>query len=296
VSPSTTGVPLPDGGSMSVARWVADGPQVLAVHGISSTSRLWLWLHQAAPEMSIIAPDLRGRGDSPAAPGQSSVQRHADDLVAVLDAMGIEQIDVVGMSMGGFVAMALAATHPDRVRSLTLVDGGIPLARDARVPADPDAARALLADRYARQDRTWPSAREYGDFFVSQTAPLLDRDDPLIDEYVAHDLTQGPGGGQVRLALDAVGDDALDVFVNDSAAVALAGLTVPTRLIYAQWGAGPDSPPMYDTAYVDQVVATTPALQSAELMTGVDHAAIIMSSRGAEASAQVLRRSLAPRP
>jgi pimeloyl-ACP methyl ester carboxylesterase len=293
MTPAFSTVPLADGDRLSVAHWRADGPPVLAIHGIGSTSLLWSWLHEAAPDVSLVAPDLRGRGASSAGTHGSSIRRHADDMVAVIDALGVDQIDVVGMSMGGFVAVVLGAEHPDRVRSITLVDGGLPLLRDPAAPITADHIPVLLADRFARKDQTWPSAQEYGDFFVAQTAPLLDRDDPLIDQMVAHDLTDGAAGGTVRLDLDALSADALDVFVSDSAETAFARLAVPTRLAFAQWSAGEDTPPMYAPTYVEQLVARSPALRTAELVEGVDHAAIIMSPHGAQASARVLRASLA---
>ena len=225
MTPILSTVPLADGDRLSVARWRADDPPVLAIHGIGSTSLLWSWLHEAAPDVSLVAPDLRGRGASSTGTLGSSIRRHADDMIAVIDALGVDQIDVVGMSMGGFVAVMLGAEHPDRVRSITLVDGGLPLHRDPASPITAEHIPVLLSDRFARKDQTWPSATAYGDFFVAQTAQLLDRDDPLIDRMVAHDLTEGAAGGTVRLDLDALSSDALDVFVSDSAETAFMRLT-----------------------------------------------------------------------
>jgi pimeloyl-ACP methyl ester carboxylesterase len=292
MTPDISTVQLPDGDLLSVAHWQTDGPSVLAIHGIGSTSLLWSWLHEAAPDVSLVAPDLRGRGASSAGTPGSSVARHADDMLAVIDALGVDEVDVVGMSMGGFVAVALGAEHPERVRSITLVDGGLPLHRDPAAPITADHIPVLLADRFARKDQTWPSAQAYGDFFVAQTAPLLDRRDPLIDQMVAHDLTGGEHGGTVRLDLEALSADAVDVFVSDSAETAFARLTVPTRLAFAEWSAGADTAPMYAPSHVEQLAARSPALLAAELVEGVDHAAIIMTPRGAQASARVLRASL----
>lgn len=292
MTPTVSTVPLADGGRLSVAHWRTDGPPVLAIHGIGSTSLMWSWLHEVAAEVSLVAPDLRGRGASSAGTGASSIRRHAEDMLAVIEALGVDQVDVIGMSMGGFVAAMLGAEHPNRVRSITLIDGGVPLRRDPASPITAEHIPVLLADRFARKQQTWPSAQAYGDFFVAQTAPLLDRGDPLIDRMVAHDLTDGPDGGTVRLDLDALSADAADVFVSDSAESAFARLTVPTRLAYAEWSVGSGTAPMYTPEYVEDLVARSPALRSAELVERVDHAAIIMSRHGAQASAHVLRASL----
>ena len=160
------------GGALAVEVIISGTEPVLAVHGISSQRRLWNWLRAAAPDLSLIAPDLRGRGDSVTVQGPSSISRHAADLVAVLDRLGLDSVHVCGMSMGGFVAVELAAACPGRVRSLILVDGGFPMG----VPPGftPEALPAVFRDRLARLDRQWPSVRDYAEFFVAQTALILE--------------------------------------------------------------------------------------------------------------------------
>ena len=157
--------------------------------GIRPPRGVWGWLHAAAPEVTLLTPDLRGRGDSVDVVGESSPQRHADDLALLLDHLGLERVPVVGMSMGGFVAQHLAARHPERVASLVLVDGGYPMTPPAGLTADNVAA--AFADRTGRLERTWASLEEYLDHFCSTTAPLLDRDDPLLRTYLEHDLSDG---------------------------------------------------------------------------------------------------------
>ncbi len=99
----------------------ADTMPVLALHGVSSNRALWNWLRAQAPEISLIAPDLRGRADSVGVGGPYSLRRHTEDMIRVLDELRIDSVAVCGMSMGGFVAVDLATGHPDRVRQLVLV-------------------------------------------------------------------------------------------------------------------------------------------------------------------------------
>lgn len=146
-----------------------------------------------APELSLIAPDLRGRGDSVGVTGASSTGRHAADMVAVLDSLGLESVHVCGMSMGGFVAVELAACYPERVRSLILVDGGPPMPTPPGLT--PEDLPKAFRDRLARLDREFPSVAAYAKFFVATTGPLLDPADPLLLDYLAHDLS----GRRVRL-------------------------------------------------------------------------------------------------
>jgi pimeloyl-ACP methyl ester carboxylesterase len=255
---------------------------VLAIHGLSSNRRLWNWLRAEAPELSLIAPDLRGRGGSVAVGGPSSVARHAEDVVAVLDALGLDSVRVCGMSMGGFVAVALATAHPSRVRDVVLVDGGFPMAVHEGLTED--GVRAAFAAQAARVERDFADVDEYADV-VLPGMPLLDRDDPLLRDYLAHDLTDGVAGGRVRLDPDVLVADATDTILGTSR---WRELDRPTRLVYAEWSTGEDSPPAYPPARVDAIAAELPALQATELVAGVDHAASIMSRRGAAVVARHL--------
>ena len=278
----TVAVPVP-GGDLAVEVRDGDSAPVLAVHGVSSNARLWNWLAAGAPELTLVAPDLRGRGASVAVGGPSSLRRHADDLLAVLDALQLERVTVCGMSMGGFAAVVLATAHPDRVRELVLVDGGLPMV----TPQDltPDVVRTAFAAQAGRAARTFTDVDDYADLFLAGT-PLLDRGDPLLRDYLAHDLRDG----RVRLDPEVLIADAVDTLLGASPWRELA---VPTRFLHAEWSVGQDSPPAYPADRVAGFAAELPALRATELVPGVDHAASIMTSRGAAAVAAQVRAALA---
>ena len=113
------------------------GPLALLLHGYPLDHRMWLDVLRSplAEQRTLVAIDLRGHGSSPA-PGDAAhtMERFAADAIAVLDALGGGRADVVGLSMGGYVALALAAQFPQRVRSLVLAN--------TRAAADGDAAKA----------------------------------------------------------------------------------------------------------------------------------------------------------
>jgi len=74
-----------------------------------------------AARCRCIAPDMRGFGETAAAPPYT-MEQYADDVACLLDALDIERAVMVGLSMGGYIALALWRRHPGRVRALVLAD------------------------------------------------------------------------------------------------------------------------------------------------------------------------------
>jgi pimeloyl-ACP methyl ester carboxylesterase len=98
------------------------GLPVLFVHGFPFNRTMWRHQLGALDRHLRIAPDLRGAGASTAPAGGYSMRRYADDLIAVLDAVGADQAVVCGLSMGGYVTFELLRSHPTRVRAVVLCD------------------------------------------------------------------------------------------------------------------------------------------------------------------------------
>jgi 3-oxoadipate enol-lactonase len=100
-----------------------DGPAVLLVHGFPFDRRMWRFQVNtlATAGLRVIAPDLRGFGSSDG-PSPTTMEGHAKDLLSLLDRMRVPKVTLVGFSMGGYVALALAAAAPDRIEGLVLID------------------------------------------------------------------------------------------------------------------------------------------------------------------------------
>jgi pimeloyl-ACP methyl ester carboxylesterase len=115
-------------GRLAVAVSVAGaGPPVVLLHGLGCGKRMWF--HQTLAlqgRFRVIAYDQRGHGltDAPAVATDYSAALLARDLVGVLDALDIERAAIVGFSLGGGPALALAASKPERVSRLVLADVG----------------------------------------------------------------------------------------------------------------------------------------------------------------------------
>jgi 3-oxoadipate enol-lactonase len=101
---------------------VGRGLPVILLHAFPLNRSMWEpQIAALFGECRCIVPDLRGFGDSPRS-GPYSMDRFADDVVALLDALQIDRAVVAGLSMGGYVAFNLWRRHPARVRALLLAD------------------------------------------------------------------------------------------------------------------------------------------------------------------------------
>lgn len=269
------------GGALAVESFSGTSEPILAIHGVSSHRKLWSWLHAEAPDLTLIAPDLRGRADSFEVEGVSSMDQHADDMIAVLDALKIESAHVCGMSMGGFVAINLAVRYPDRVKSLVLVDGGFPMAQAPGLT--PEMLPTVFADRLDRLKQRWESLDDFVQAFTSNTAPLLDPQDPLLREYLQHDLVDG----FVRLSGEALLSDAADIFFSDNP---WPKLDLPVRMSYAEWSVGSTTSGAYSAESIEE---WKDKLTDLRFVPGVDHAGSIMTHPGARVVAELLREALA---
>jgi pyruvate dehydrogenase E2 component (dihydrolipoamide acetyltransferase) len=110
------------GRKISYAGVGADGDVILLVHGYGGDRNSWLFLQEPlAAKYRVYALDLPGHGTSAKDVGDGSVGLLADAVVAVLDALGAVRAHLVGHSMGGAVALAVAARDPARIASLTLI-------------------------------------------------------------------------------------------------------------------------------------------------------------------------------
>jgi pimeloyl-ACP methyl ester carboxylesterase len=120
---------------------MGEGPPILLIHGITSSSRTWKRvMPRLAESHTVIAPDLLGHGRSAKPQGDYSLGAYASGIRDLLVALEVPNATVVGHSLGGGIALQFAYQFPERVGRIVLVDsGGIghevnPLLRAAALP------------------------------------------------------------------------------------------------------------------------------------------------------------------
>lgn len=157
-----TGVLERPWGGLAYRRWGA-GPPLVLLHSLALSSAMWAPVAAELGErFEVVAPDARGHGDSAWDGSAFSVEDLADDVRALLDALGLERAHVLGLSMGGTVALALAAEAPSSVDRLVVCDASAWYGENAREQWAERAARARSVPRHAQvafQTDRWLSER-----------------------------------------------------------------------------------------------------------------------------------------
>jgi pimeloyl-ACP methyl ester carboxylesterase len=241
--------------------------------------------------LSLIAPDLRGRGDSASLPGPFGMEQHARDLAAVLDDAGARHAVAVGHSMGGFVMATFAALFPERTRGLVLVDGGP--TPGGRLPDDVDIDAVLaqvIGPAVGRLDQRFASAEQYRRFWLDYPALRdSDIDADTVTAYADHDLHGPDGDLRSKVSAAAVRADARDTLVNEQVRTTLAAIGAPTVLLLAERGMLNGPTPLYPDDAVDGLTTAAGPLEVVRV-ADTNHYSVCMGRVGARAIARHLRR------
>jgi pyruvate dehydrogenase E2 component (dihydrolipoamide acetyltransferase) len=206
------------GRKVSYAGAGADGDVVLLIHGYGGDRNSWLFLQEPlAVRHRVYALDLPGHGTSAKDVGSAPMGLLAGAVVGVLDAVGAERAHLVGHSMGGAVALAVAARDPGRIASLTLIA--------------PSGFGSQINAGYLRGFADAQTRRELkpvvGQLFADES--LVTRQ--MIDDLLAYKRLDGVGQALAALADTLLDGDAQR---GDSAALlAAVGDAVPVAVV---WG------------------------------------------------------------
>jgi pimeloyl-ACP methyl ester carboxylesterase len=270
-------------------------PVVLAVHGITGSHRTWAPVaRHLGDAVTLLAPDLRGRGQSAGLGGPYGMDAHARDLVAILDHVGCDRAIVAGHSMGAYVTTRFAADAPDRAAGALLVDGGLPLPIPPDV--DPDVILGLvLGPSLARLQMTFPSVDAYHDFWRNHPAFASEAWTDDVVDFIDYDLgppETGPDGEPVyrsRVSDGAVRADGRDLLDGDSARKTLHSLAGPCGLLWAPRGLQNEERPLLPAEVIAEVQTLLPHLGVREV-PGTNHYFILLGDQPAALVADEIRR------
>jgi 3-oxoadipate enol-lactonase len=156
-----------------------DAPVVVLSHSLATS--LEIWMNQCRileADFRVLRYDTRGHGESAAPEGAYTLEGLADDVIGVLDALGIQRAHFVGISMGGMIGQRLALDHPQRLSSLVLCDTAATIPDEAQPIWQQriDTARRLGMKALARETLQ----RWFTPGFLEKNPPQVQRIHELI--------------------------------------------------------------------------------------------------------------------
>jgi pimeloyl-ACP methyl ester carboxylesterase len=161
------------------------GEPLILVHGLGDDHRAW---RRTLPDLMlrhrVVMYDLRGHGETSLGRPDRTLRQLGDDLVALMDSLRIDRVDVAGFSLGGTVAMRVAIDHAPRVRRVILVATS---SRVGRTAADWYRARVEMVDRDDPQLRS-TMERDTADVYAESPSEL---EEGLL---IRHQSTNDPRG------------------------------------------------------------------------------------------------------
>jgi lipase len=220
---------------LTCAEWNPGGdPTVLALHGLTSTSEVWRAFAAALPGARVIAPDLPGRGGSVQVEAGPGLAGHAAAVVRLADELALDDIIVVGHSMGAFLAPLVAYGLRQRTRKVVLMDGGV--APEQNWLVQRPEVRALFTLQTRLLDRRWPDIQAY--VHAVERKAIANRPDlrPRLLEWGSYLLSGPPGAMRPRVDTARLIADATDALAGEKTLPALRDLSVPVHVIVAAHG------------------------------------------------------------
>jgi pimeloyl-ACP methyl ester carboxylesterase len=199
---------------------------VLLVHGLTASHLEWPRLGPTLAERGwyAIAPDLRGRGQSDKPPHGYGIPYHANDLLALCDALNLPTVHIIGHSLGAQIGYFLAAIHPKRLGKLVLVDTG------GRVPAD---ALQAIGPALERLGKSYPSLDAY--LQERQQSPAHAWN-PFWEAYYRYDAEVHPDGTVTSRVPKAAIEEEIMVNTSINPDVLLSRIQAPTLITRASLG------------------------------------------------------------
>lgn len=182
-----------DGIEIQITEWPGDGLPVLAVHGLTANSRCFdVVAPRISPPHRILAVDLRGRGLSDKPDTGYSVDHHCRDLEAVMDHLQLEQVVLLGHSLGAIISLALAAGIPERVKGLVMMDAGAKLSLE-----DWAKVSSAIKPSLDRLEQSFSSFEAYIENL--KMAPFLQPWNEAIENYFRYESEEVDGKLRSRI-------------------------------------------------------------------------------------------------
>jgi len=224
-------------------------PPVVLLHGLSANANEFGGLVAAglSPRFRVVAPDLRGRGRSDKPAGGYSMCDHAEDVIALMDFLELDQVVIGGHSFGGLLAIFMAAEFEQRISKVVVIDAAIHMHPQVR---------ELIKPSLDRLGQVLPSVDDY--MSRMRGAPHVGGFwDDAIEGYFRAEIQENADGTAQSLTSAAAIAQALDGVQAEQWADLVSNVRQPVLLLNSTGEYGPPgSPPVVPA---EQAIATSSA-------------------------------------
>ncbi len=169
-----------------------NGEVVMLSHSLGASLDMWApqmeWLE---PGYRVLRYDLRGHGSTDAPSGAYTLEQLGDDAIALLDALGVDTVHWVGLSIGGMIGQSVALNHPDRLKCVALCDTAAVVPEEAQPIWQERIDDALSKGMKSQVDATME--RWFTAPYLSANSPAVQR---IRDQFLATPVAGYVGCGE----------------------------------------------------------------------------------------------------
>lgn len=255
-----------NGNEIQVADYPGEKGTIIAIHGLTGTHKnMHYYAEQFKGEYRFIALDLRGRGNSAAADSDTSIFKHADDILGLIEELKIVNPILLGYSMGAFIS-AIVASRLKSVKALILLDGAAKAS---------EHQRGIVQPSLGRISREFTSQQHYTEEIQKIYANLGIQWNDILRETAEYEV--GPVDGhwenkatESRIVMD------FDSFYSFDPAEICPQIECPVLLVYAEGKIG-SMPPLFYLSDYEETQKHTKRIET--IVSGANHYTMVFEKR-----------------
>lgn len=228
-----------NGNEIQVADYPGEGETIIAIHGLTGTHKnMHYYAERFKGDYRFISVDLRGRGNSAAADLDTSIFKHAEDILGLIEELKIVNPILLGYSMGAFIS-AIVASRLKSVKALILLDGAAKAS---------EHQRGIVQPSLGRISREFTSKQHYTEEIQKIYANLGIQWNEVLQETAEYEVGPANGHWENKATESRIGAD-FDSFYSFDPAEICPQIECPVLLIYAEGNIGSMPPLFYLSDY-----------------------------------------------
>lgn len=255
-----------NGYEIQVADYPGTKGPIIAIHGLTGTHKnMHYYAEKFGGDYRIIAVDLRGRGNSDNADADTSIFKHAEDILALIRELKIDNPILLGFSMGAFIS-AIVASRLDSVRGVILLDGAA---------KSSDHQRGIVKPSLGRISREFTSKEHYAEETRKIYSNLGIEWNEVLQDIVEYEVGPADGYWENKSVESRILADFESFYSFDPKEVG-SKIECPVLLVYAEGKIGPMAP----LFYLDDYKETQASVKDIEtVITDANHYQMVFEKR-----------------